>query len=316
MPKAGSSAPVGYIYDPDPSQDGGEGRLLAASAAFFTQQGHEVFRDPCPDLKAYRRAGRITPTIVDVNRLPHHILAAGLNLLNSLPPSSAGGKHGMSFMAEYLPASPPAVASQGNHVSLSHPRHGGSGGSTHPFKPTAPSSLSVPSHSARSVGGRSQLDPEPQAHAPIRASLSRSGRLMPSSEYGRLTRARSGLSPSSIPFSVGDGGHHGGFGGRSPSSVSIVVGGLSPHHSNSSTHSEIFNGGGSDSSSPTKGASVASPAPLAVPPLGPIPLPVDRFTLPVIKNDTDYLAACDPSSTGFVAQVSPLPALTQHSSLT
>ena len=116
---------------------------------------------------------------------------------------------------------------------------------------------------------------------------------MPSSEYGRLTRARSGLSPSSIPFSVGDGGHHGGFGGRSPSSVSIVVGGLSPHHSNSSTRSEIFNGGGSDSSSPTKGASVASPAPLAVPPPGPIPLPVDRFTLPVIKNDTDYLAACD-----------------------
>jgi hypothetical protein len=51
-------------------------------------------------------------------------------------------------------------------------------------------------------------------------------------------------------------------------------------------------GGGSDSSSLTKGASVASPTPLAVPPPGPIPLPVDRFTLPVIKNATDYLAAC------------------------
>ena len=54
LPKAGSSAPVGYIYDPDLSQDGGEGRLLAASAAFFTHHGHEVFRDPCPDLTAYR----------------------------------------------------------------------------------------------------------------------------------------------------------------------------------------------------------------------------------------------------------------------
>ena len=135
LPKAGSSAPVGYIYDPDPAQDGGEGRLLAASAAFFTHQGHEVFRDPCPDLTAYRRAGRITSTIVDVNRLPHHILAADLNLLISLPPSSAWGIHDMSFMAEYLPASLPAVAPEGNPVSLAHPRHGGSGGSIGPFKP-------------------------------------------------------------------------------------------------------------------------------------------------------------------------------------
>jgi hypothetical protein len=30
MPKVGSSAPIGYIYDPDPSRDGGEGGLLAA----------------------------------------------------------------------------------------------------------------------------------------------------------------------------------------------------------------------------------------------------------------------------------------------
>jgi hypothetical protein len=50
-PKAGSSAPIGYIYDPDPSRDGWEGGLLAASAAFFTHQGHEVFRDLCPDLQ-------------------------------------------------------------------------------------------------------------------------------------------------------------------------------------------------------------------------------------------------------------------------
>jgi hypothetical protein len=30
-----------------------------------------------------------------------------------------------------------------------------------------------------------------------------------------------------------------------------------------------------------------------MPPPIPIPLPVDRFTLPVIKNATNYLAACD-----------------------
>ena len=107
MPKAGSPAPIGYIYDPDPSRDGGEGGLLAAAAAFFTHQGHEVFRDSCPDLEAYRRAGRITSTIVDVDRLPDHILSVGLDLLASFPPSSAGDTLGMSFMAEYLPVPPP-----------------------------------------------------------------------------------------------------------------------------------------------------------------------------------------------------------------
>jgi hypothetical protein len=91
MPKAGSSAPIGYIYDPDPSRNRGEGGLLAAAAAFFTHQGHEVFWDSCPDLAAYCRAGRITSTIVNVDRLPDHILSAGLDLLASFPPSSAGG---------------------------------------------------------------------------------------------------------------------------------------------------------------------------------------------------------------------------------
>ena len=36
MPKVGYSAPIGYIYDPDLSREGGGGGLLAASAAFFT----------------------------------------------------------------------------------------------------------------------------------------------------------------------------------------------------------------------------------------------------------------------------------------
>ncbi len=121
MPKVGSSAPIGYVYDPDPLRDGGEGGLLAASAAFFTHQGHEVFWDPCPDLVAYRRAGRITSTIVDVDHLPDHILAAGLDLLASLPPSSVGDILGMSFMVEYLPAPPPAAAPPIGPVSLSPP---------------------------------------------------------------------------------------------------------------------------------------------------------------------------------------------------
>jgi hypothetical protein len=41
---------------------------LRPRAAFFTHQGHEVVRDSCPDLAAYRQAGRITSTIVDVVR--------------------------------------------------------------------------------------------------------------------------------------------------------------------------------------------------------------------------------------------------------
>ncbi len=132
MLKVGSLTPIGYVYDPDPSRDGGEGGLLAASAAFFTHQGHEIFRDPCPDLTAYRRAGRITSTIVDMDRLPDQILAAGLDLLASSPPSSAGDILGMSFMAEYLPAPPPAAAPPVGPVSLSPPVMGDLGGAFAP----------------------------------------------------------------------------------------------------------------------------------------------------------------------------------------
>ena len=133
LPKAGSSAPIGYIYDPDPSRDGGKGGLLAASAAFFSHQGHEVFRDLCPDLTAYRRAGRITSTIIEVVRLPDNILTAGLKLLESSCPSSEGGILGMSFMAEYLPDPPQAAVPQGDHVSLSPLDVGGLGG---PYAPS------------------------------------------------------------------------------------------------------------------------------------------------------------------------------------
>jgi hypothetical protein len=49
----------------------------------------------------------------------------------------------------------------------------------------------------------------------------------------------------------------------------------------------------STSPSPTRGAPVDSPTSPAVPPPGPIPLPVNRFTLPPIKNSISYLAACN-----------------------
>ena len=201
MPKAGSSAPIGYIYDPDPSRNGGEGGLLAAAAAFFTHQGHEVCRDSCPDLAAYRQAGQITSTIVDVDRLPDHILSAGLDLLDSSPHSSAGDTLGMSFMAEYLPAPPPPAVYRIDPVSLSPPFHGGSGGSIHSFRPATQPFIHVSLQSVHSMGGRSQLDPEPQDHI-----SSRSGCVKPSSEHGGRLSARGGLSPLSIPSSVGYGG--------------------------------------------------------------------------------------------------------------
>ncbi len=84
-PLLGSQAPIGYIYDPTPARDG-NGGLLAAASAFFAHQGHQDFLDPCPDLAAYRRAGGFAEPIIDVDRLPDHVLSAGLNLLESSTP--------------------------------------------------------------------------------------------------------------------------------------------------------------------------------------------------------------------------------------
>ena len=74
MPLLSSPAPIGYIYDPTPARDG-DGGLLAAASAFFAHQGHQVFLDPCPDLAAYRRVGGFTEPIIDVDRLPDHVLS-------------------------------------------------------------------------------------------------------------------------------------------------------------------------------------------------------------------------------------------------
>ncbi len=131
MPKPGSAAPIGYIYNPDPACKG-NGGLLAAVAAFFAHQGHKVFHDPCLDLAEYRQAWGVMLTIVDVDHLPDHVLTAGLDLLDSLLPLSKGDILGMSFMVEYFPTPLPAGAPQGL-VSLSPPRYGGLGRAFAPF---------------------------------------------------------------------------------------------------------------------------------------------------------------------------------------
>ncbi len=98
MPLPGSLAPIGYIYDPDPTRDG-DGGLLAATSTFFTHQGHQVFHDPCPDLAAYRKGRRVTVTIINVDWLPDHILSVGLHLLETQSPPSDVDALGTSFMA-------------------------------------------------------------------------------------------------------------------------------------------------------------------------------------------------------------------------
>jgi hypothetical protein len=155
MPLPGSLAPIGYIYDPDPACDG-DGGLLAAASAFFTHQGHQVFHDPCPDLTAYRKDWRVTATIINVDRLPDHVLSAGLDLLKTPSPPLDADTLGTSFMAAYLLA--PVLAAPSGLVSpspmggnlegrtLSLNMHGGTGGSARSFY-SAPPPFLVPSRS-------------------------------------------------------------------------------------------------------------------------------------------------------------------------
>jgi hypothetical protein len=104
LPLRGSPAPIGYIYDATPDADGG---LLAAALAFFSHQGHQVFHNPCPDLAAYCRSRGVVSLVVPVDRLPDHILASGLELLDGLfAPSPTDS--GTAFMVAYL-ASPPSA---------------------------------------------------------------------------------------------------------------------------------------------------------------------------------------------------------------
>jgi hypothetical protein len=97
---------MAYDNDPTPYPDG---RLLVAASAFFTHHGHQVFLDPCLDLVAYRRAGGITATIIDVDRLPDHVLSEGLHLFEPPSSSSEVDALGTSFMVAYLLAPAPAV---------------------------------------------------------------------------------------------------------------------------------------------------------------------------------------------------------------
>jgi hypothetical protein len=96
IPLPGSLAPIGYIYDPNPARDG-DGGLLVAASTFFTHQGHQVFHDPCPDLAAYRKDWRVTATIINMDWLTNHVLAAGLDLLKTPSPPSDVDALGTSF---------------------------------------------------------------------------------------------------------------------------------------------------------------------------------------------------------------------------
>ena len=121
--------------------------------------------------------------------------------------------------------------------------------------------------------------------------------------------AASLLCPSLPPWGMGGDYSHRSVGGHPPRSPPLSEAYSSP------SRSEIFNGGGSDSSdidpessknssfwgssssdsavdcpSQARRASFASPTSGVAPPPGPIPLPtVAPFTLPAIKNATDYL---------------------------
>ena len=124
----------------------------------------------------------------------------GSTLLDSSPPSSAGDTLGMSFMAKYLPVSPPPAVSRVDPVSLSPPFHGGSRGSIRSFRPATQPFIHVPSRRVRSEGGRSQHDPESQEHNP-----SCSGRLKPSSDHGGALAPSTAslLCPSLPPWGMG-----------------------------------------------------------------------------------------------------------------
>jgi hypothetical protein len=178
MPLPGSPAPIGYIYDPTPACDG-NGGLLAAASAFFAHQGHQVFLDPCPDLSAYRWAGGFTEPIIDMDRLPDHVLSTGLDLLETSSASSAVDALGMSFMAAYLLAPAPAVVPHGlvslspmggdtagqPFSALSSTHYGGSeaGGRSRSFHPASPSSRSV-THSSHRGDAHHRPDPDPCEH--------------------------------------------------------------------------------------------------------------------------------------------------------
>jgi hypothetical protein len=298
MPKAGSSAPIGYVYDPNPLRDGGEGGLLAASAAFLTHQGHEVFRDPCPDLAAYCRAGRITSTIVEVDRLRTTSLPQASIFLTPRP-LYPRGKY--SVCPLWQSTSPLPRRQQPPKVVLypsPPPHHGRSGGSLRSFTPAAQLSFSVPSPSARSVGGRPCPDPEPDVHAYSLACYSGSGHLPSLVGYGGQYGGQSGRSPSSSSSSIG----------QSPTNSEILRGWSnssdmshwgSSTSSNASVPPGLIDASVLGPSSPFATPSPTETAPGTSPPLpvapqpNPIPLPVDRFTLPTIKNATDYLAAHD-----------------------
>jgi hypothetical protein len=307
MPLPGSLAPIGYIYDPNPTCDG-DGGLLVAASAFFTHQGHQVFHDPCPDLTAYRKDWRVTATIINVDRLPDHVLSAGLDLLETPSPPSDADALGTSFMVAHLlapaPAAPLGLISPspvGGNLkgrTLSINRHGGTGGSAHLFH-SAPPPFLVPSRSTWSVGtlshppasqgGHPCPNPKPNVNASSLVRSLGSGCFLSSFGYGGQYGGRSGRSHSSSLSSIG----------QSPTNSKILRGWSNSSDmshwesllsSNASVLPRLINVSilGPSSSfatpSPTETAPVTSPPLPVVPQPSPIPLPVNRFTLPSIKT--------------------------------
>ena len=77
---------------------------------FFSNQGHQVFHDPCPDLDAYRWAMGVTSRIIPTNHLSDHILFSGCELLEDLFAPLPTDSLGTAFMTMYL-TSPPSMSS-------------------------------------------------------------------------------------------------------------------------------------------------------------------------------------------------------------
>ncbi len=214
----------------------------------------------------------------------------------------------MSFMAEYLPAPPHPSVPQQDHISLSPPRHGGSWGGHRLLRPGGSVGCLGPCAQCAFCGGGvlnltpSLKDTSPHALAGPGLILHMGGALtlvavspLPPS---RPLWVLGDIIPGMLRFLSRPHPH------QTPPPILRFSGGGSNSSDaplqSSSKNSSIWGGGSSVSSasvpnvpSTTRGVSFPSPTPLVMPPPGPIPFPVDRFTLPVIKNAADYLAARD-----------------------
>jgi hypothetical protein len=180
--------------------------------------------------------------IIEVDRLPDHVLTAGLNLLETPSLSSEVDALGTFFMAAYILAPVPPVPQglvslspmgnfEGRSLSfLGSTRHGGSVGSACLLHPTPLPPPVVPSHSTWLVG--------PSSHP----SDSWGERRCPDHETGEQVSSQAPfLASGHIPSLIGYGGRYGNQIAWPPSLSSSSSSHWSP------THSKIFFRGGSNS---------------------------------------------------------------------